>query len=220
MSNFLTGPVKIMSIVFEISSGHVTRILSSNSTSRSWWKVHLLSSKRHVPNRVSGVSSTIGCHIQILNSLIFWAEVLRHTNCLEATKAGLDDCSDTAVDDTLRVSKATEKFWLPASCWSVFSFFNDLTWCLSHIYSYLSKAKECTLQVINSKCKGESIEYMIKSLNAFHGDAFDLACGNNYAFGSDKCNEILKEIPQLPEGTKKPRTFVPITLQLMSKLLS
>ena len=130
-------------------------------------------------------------------------EVLKHTECLEGSKSGLDDCSDIAVNDTLRVSLSQEKHWLPGSC------------------CFLGKAKECTLRVINSKCKGDSIEYMIKSLNAFHGDAFDLACGNNYVYGSPKCNEIIREIAKLPKDIKKvPRTFVPVTLQLMSKLLA
>ena len=129
-------------------------------------------------------------------------EVLRHHECLKSSKEGLDKCTIEAIDSLLRVTKGNESLWLPGSC------------------CYLSAGRKCTLDVINSKCTGSSIDYMVKSLNSFHGDAFDLACGSNYVFGSKKCDEIISKMPSLKPGTKKPKSFMPVTLELMSKFFT
>ena len=44
-------------------------------------------------------------------------EIIRHNQCLEASKGALDDCTETAILDMVRVSKSNESYWLSASCW-------------------------------------------------------------------------------------------------------
>ena len=83
----------------------------------------------------------------------------------------------------------------------------------------MSKAKLCSKKAVESSCQGESLEYIKKAMNDFNGDAFDLACGNNYDIDSEKCKGIMKELPDLPPGTKKPKSILTITLLLMSQFL-
>jgi hypothetical protein len=56
-------------------------------------------------------------------------------------------------------------------------------------------------------------------MSDFNGDAFDLACGNNYDINSEKCKAVVAELPVLSPGIKKPKSILSITLLLMSKFL-
>ena len=129
-------------------------------------------------------------------------EVLRHADCLEASKKPLDRCTVQAIADTVRVSKADPKLFLSASC------------------CHVSKAKECTLKAVTSTCSGDSLEYMKAEMKAFQGEAFDLACGNNYDHRSAKCLDILRQLPPLDRSQRLPKSILPVTLKIMSQFLS
>ena len=83
----------------------------------------------------------------------------------------------------------------------------------------MSKAKACSLKAVESSCRAESLEYIKKAMNDFNGDAFDLACGNNYDIKSDKCKAVIADLAVLPPQTKRPKSILSITLLLMTKFL-
>ena len=129
-------------------------------------------------------------------------EVIQHFDCLSKSKDPLDKCTRQAIADTVRVSKGDPSNFLPASC------------------CYVSKAKECSLKAVTSTCTHDSLEYITAEMKAFQGEAFDLACGNNFDHKAQKCIQILNRLPPLDPKEKLPKSILPVTLNLMAQFLS
>ena len=129
-------------------------------------------------------------------------EVIRHADCLSASKPALDACTRAAIRETVRVSKADPKLFLPASC------------CV------VSKARECSESAVKSACHGASLEYIRSEMKAFQGEAIDLACGSIHDHRSAKCQGVFSKLPPLDPQEELPRSLLPVTLRIMSQFLT
>ena len=51
-------------------------------------------------------------------------------------------------------------------------------------------------------------------------ESLELACGSAYDFKGAKCQILLSAVPPLAKDVKRPKTVIPISLQVMSKFLT
>lgn len=127
-------------------------------------------------------------------------ELLKHTECMKASRGALKQCYKQGLKD-IYMTRMSEnrKNWHPLMC------------CFG------SRAHDCALNAVKSNCDGANIEYFQKESTQLVDEMMDTFCPQNLAWGKSECAELVATLPDVALPTDRNITILPMMMDIIKE---
>jgi len=124
-------------------------------------------------------------------------EHLENYQCLDRSFEGLRACTNHSIYEMMGITKMAYDDQIPTGC------------CL------VNKWKKCMFEAYSGVCDERGVRYIRKRVAQFGKDLVELACGEQYALGSEKCRKLEAKLPKNDGKEPRPKSMLPLMLKLI-----